>query len=100
MAGCSFRSEPARPARGGLLGWPRLPWGGNMSISLGMAIERLRDSLASAYDIDREIGRGGMSVVLLAHDRKHDRVVAIKVLHPELAANLGPERFLREIKLV
>jgi TolB-like protein/rhodanese-related sulfurtransferase len=62
-------------------------------------LERLRDCLANAYAIDREIGRGGMSVVFLAHDRKHDRVVAIKVLHPELAASLGSERFLREIRL-
>ena len=62
-------------------------------------IERLRASLANSYDIDRELGRGGMSAVFLAHDRKHDRVVAIKVLHPELAASLGPERFLQEIRL-
>jgi TolB-like protein/rhodanese-related sulfurtransferase/Flp pilus assembly protein TadD len=70
-----------------------------MATSLAMAIERLRESLASTYDIERELGHGGMSVVLLAHDRKHDRVVAIKVLHPELAASLGPDRFLREIRL-
>jgi serine/threonine-protein kinase len=70
-----------------------------MPISPALPIERLRESLANSYDIERELGRGGMSAVFLAHDRKHDRVVAIKVLHPELAANLGPERFLREIKL-
>ena len=49
--------------------------------------------------IDRELGRGGMATVYLAQDCKHDRVVALKVLHPDLAASLGPDRFLREIKL-
>ena len=64
-----------------------------------LPIERLRQSLAHSYVIDRELGRGGMSAVFLAQDCKHDRSVAIKVLHPELAASLGPERFLQEIKL-
>jgi len=59
----------------------------------------LRDNLAGRYAIERELGRGGMATVYLAHDVKHDRPVALKVLHPELAATLGPERFLREIKL-
>lgn len=62
--------------------------------------ERLRDALADAYVVDRELGKGGMATVFLAQDKKHDRVVALKVLHPELAASLGSERFLREIKLV
>jgi serine/threonine protein kinase/Flp pilus assembly protein TadD len=62
-------------------------------------IERVRSSLTNAYSIDRELGRGGMATVYLAQDVKHDRVVALKVLHPELAASLGPDRFLREIKL-
>ena len=70
-----------------------------MPISPAMSIERVRACLAGTYSIDRELGRGGMSAVYLAHDRKHDRVVAIKVLHPDLAASLGPERFLREIRL-
>ncbi|HEY8010059.1 MAG TPA: protein kinase [Rudaea sp.] len=65
----------------------------------GLPIQRLRDLLAQSYNIDRELKRGGMSAVFLAQDRKHDRLVAIKVLNPELAASLGPERFLREIKL-
>lgn len=51
------------------------------------------------YQIERELGRGGMAVVYRARDLKHDRLVAIKVLKPELAQALGPERFLREIKL-
>jgi serine/threonine protein kinase/Tfp pilus assembly protein PilF len=62
--------------------------------------EKLRDALADTYVIDRELGKGGMATVFLAQDKKHDRVVALKVLHPELAASLGVERFLREIKLV
>jgi len=66
---------------------------------LALPIERLRESLADSYTIDRELGRGGMATVYLAQDCKHDRVVALKVLHPDLAASLGPERFLREIKL-
>jgi serine/threonine-protein kinase len=61
--------------------------------------ERLQTSLADRYTIERELGRGGMALVFLAHDRKHDRPVALKVLRPELALSLGPERFLREIKL-
>ncbi len=54
--------------------------------------------LADRYRIDREIGRGGMASVFLAHDIRHDRDVAIKVLHPDLAAALGGDRFLAEIK--
>ncbi len=60
---------------------------------------RLRTSLADRYQLERELGRGGMATVFLAKDLKHDREVAIKVLHPELAASLGAERFEREIKL-
>jgi eukaryotic-like serine/threonine-protein kinase len=60
---------------------------------------RLQASLADRYRIERELGRGGMARVFLAHDLKHDRPVALKVLHPDLAQVLGPERFLREIRL-
>lgn len=59
----------------------------------------LREALASSYRIEREIGAGGMATVLLATDLKHQRPVAIKVLRPELAQSLGPERFLREIEI-
>src|SRR3954468_22841584 len=53
----------------------------------------------TAHTIERELGSGGMATVYLAHDKKHDRKVAIKILHAELAAVLGAERFLQEIKL-
>ena len=60
--------------------------------------ERLTAALADRYTITRELGAGGMATVYLAHDLKHDRDVAIKVLHPDLGAALGSERFLTEIK--
>ncbi|MFQ5890978.1 MAG: protein kinase [Gemmatimonadota bacterium] len=63
-------------------------------------IERLKTALADRYAIEREIGRGGMATVYLAEDLKHHRKVAIKVLHPELAAAVGTDRFLREIETV
>ena len=60
---------------------------------------RLKAALADRYALERELGRGGMATVYLAQDLKHDRPVALKVLHPEIAAGLGTERFLREIRL-
>jgi serine/threonine protein kinase/Tfp pilus assembly protein PilF len=60
----------------------------------------LESALMSRYRLDRELGRGGMATVYLATDLRHDRRVALKVLHPELSSALGPDRFLREIKLV
>lgn len=62
-------------------------------------VHRLSAALADRYRIDEQIGRGGMATVWLAHDVRHDRQVAIKVLHPEIAASLGPDRFLREIQV-
>ncbi len=59
--------------------------------------EQLRPALADRYALERELGRGGMATVYLARDLRHGRPVAIKVLRPEIAAVLGPERFLREI---
>ncbi len=61
--------------------------------------EQLQADLAERYAIERELGHGGMAVVYLARDLKHDRAVALKVLRPELAASLGPDRFLREIQI-
>ncbi|UCC85051.1 MAG: protein kinase [Gemmatimonadota bacterium] len=61
--------------------------------------DRLRSALADRYAIEHELGSGGMAVVYLAGDLRHDRQVAVKVLRPELAAAMGGDRFLREIKL-
>ena len=61
--------------------------------------ETLRDALVEHYAVQRELGRGGMATVFLAEDLKHHRPVAIKVLHSELAAALGSDRFLREIAI-
>jgi serine/threonine-protein kinase len=62
-------------------------------------LDRLKAALADRYRVDREIGRGGMARVFLAHDLKLDRSVALKVLRPDLAAVIGRERFRREIQL-
>ncbi|MEQ1691909.1 MAG: protein kinase [Gemmatimonas sp.] len=61
-------------------------------------LDRLTTALAGRYELLRELGRGGMATVYLARDSRHSRQVAIKVLHPELAAVLGAERFLAEIR--
>jgi len=75
------------------LGYP------NLIISLTQTLEGLKAALADRYVLERELGRGGMATVYLARDLRHDRLVALKVLHPELAHALGPERFIREIRL-
>ena len=62
------------------------------------SLVRLNAALADRYRIEHELGAGGMATVYLAHDVKHDRRVALKVLRPELAAVIGAERFLAEIK--
>jgi TolB-like protein/Tfp pilus assembly protein PilF/tRNA A-37 threonylcarbamoyl transferase component Bud32 len=62
-------------------------------------LEQLRGAVRDRYAVDREVGRGGMATVFLAQDLKHDRRVALKVLHPVLAATLGADRFLREIQI-
>jgi TolB-like protein len=66
---------------------------------MGDLPDGLSAALSDRYRLDRELGRGGMATVYLAHDLRHDRPVALKVLHPELARSLGTERFLREVKL-
>jgi serine/threonine-protein kinase len=61
--------------------------------------ERLKAALGDRYRIDGEIGAGGMATVYLATDLRHDRKVALKVLRSELAASLGAERFLQEVRV-
>jgi serine/threonine-protein kinase len=62
-------------------------------------LERLSATLASRYRLERELGQGGMARVFLAHDLKYEREVAVKVLRPDLAAEVGAARFLREIQI-
>jgi len=78
-----------------------------MSHPLASAHERLAASLADRYRIERRpdgslslLGRGGTATVYLAHDLRHDRHVALKIVHPELAISVGTERFLREIRFI
>ena len=67
---------------------------------MGDPVTRLTTALADRYRLERELGQGGMATVYLAHDLRHERKVAVKVLRPELAAVIGAERFLREIKTI
>jgi eukaryotic-like serine/threonine-protein kinase len=76
--------------------FPRLPVPVNNAVT---HLEKLQTALADRYSIEREIGVGGMATVYLAHDLRHDRDVALKLLKPELGAVLGPERFLSEIRV-
>src|SRR6187200_2783425 len=62
-------------------------------------LDRLGVALSDRYRLERELGQGGMATVYLAEDLKHSRKVAIKVLHPELSAVIGGDRFLSEIKV-
>src|SRR5687768_10531429 len=63
-------------------------------------LERLRAELAGRYEVEHELGRGGMAVVYLASDLRHQRRVALKVLRPAIGGDESPERFLREIRTV
>jgi serine/threonine-protein kinase len=67
-------------------------------MQMAALLDRLQEALAARYRIERERGAGGMAVVFLAEDLRHHRQVALKVLRPELAAEIGPSRFLREIE--
>src|SRR6476646_10758478 len=76
---------------------PQIP---SLHMTASSSVESLRAALAGRYDLVRELGAGGMATVYLAQDLRHDRSVAIKVLRPELAAVIGAQRFLREIKTI
>ncbi|HEY8256322.1 MAG TPA: protein kinase [Gemmatimonadales bacterium] len=65
---------------------------------MGTPFDALKSSLADRYTLERELGAGGMATVYLAHDPRHNRKVAIKVMHADLADRIGPERFLQEIQ--
>jgi len=66
---------------------------------MDVVLQRLREALAGRYTVEKEIGRGGMSLVYLARDLRNQRNVALKVLRPELTKSIGANRFLREIKI-
>jgi serine/threonine protein kinase/tetratricopeptide (TPR) repeat protein len=72
---------------------------GEDAVTRPAELDALGSALAGRYQIVREIGRGGMATVYLAHELKHERRVALKVLHPELAVTIGPSRFLQEIRV-
>jgi eukaryotic-like serine/threonine-protein kinase len=65
---------------------------------MGATFGELKAAIADRYLLESELGAGGMATVFLAHDARHNRKVAIKVMHPDLAALIGPERFLKEIE--
>jgi serine/threonine-protein kinase len=75
------------------------PTAGIAALGADDTMARLRAAIGDRYDLQRELGRGGMATVYLAKDLKHDREVAIKVLLPELSASIGADRFEREIRL-
>src|SRR5690348_2659679 len=65
---------------------------------MGATFGEIKAAIADRYLLERELGAGGMATVFLAHDARHNRKVAVKVMHPDLAALIGPERFLQEIE--
>jgi serine/threonine protein kinase/tetratricopeptide (TPR) repeat protein len=77
---------------------PPLLYSSAMTATLPPTSQPLHDALGNLYAIDRELGRGGMATVYLAQDVRHNRLVALKVLHADIAESLGAERFLREIQ--
>ncbi len=90
--------QDQRCGRGGT-GAPVVSFRGASPELLSDHFDTLRQALADRYALEREVGRGGMATVFLAEDLKHRRKVAIKVLHPDISAAIGPERFLREIEI-
>ena len=66
---------------------------------MSLNVDRLRESLADQYTIEREIARGRMATVYLALDQKHQRNVALKVILPDIAHSISGQRFLREIEI-
>ncbi len=109
---CSRPSPEQRPSNAlttfPILGWFGIPSGRDLLAGsatepylcpMSDLIDRLRTALADRYSIEQEIGAGGMATVYLAEDLRHHRKVAVKVLRSELAATLGPDRFLREIEI-
>jgi len=99
---------PSRRSRGSLArvsapswdgGAPGSDTQGGQPMHTEVVMDRLRSGLEGRYTIERELGRGGMATVYLAVDVKHHRQVALKLLHPEFAVVVGPERFLREIDI-
>lgn len=78
----------------GVLDRPPPPAGDELPLG-----DRVRQALSDRYLIETELGRGGMATVFLAHERKHDRRVVIKVLQPEIARAFGPTRFLDEVRI-
>lgn len=100
-----FLAEPVAALAGQLLGKSasdRQDDGANADSALERRAAQeaaLREALTQRYDVEREIGRGGTATVYLAHDRRHARPVALKVLHPALGASISLERFLREIRV-
>src|SRR3954453_19171112 len=102
-ASATFASLAPRPPRGllnPLTQAPRSPSPFQPPGSPMGVPDSLRTALGDRYRLERELGQGGMATVYLAEDLKHRRQVAIKVLRPELAAVIGAERFLREIKTI
>ncbi len=87
-------------SRGCILSGACLPNNASPSETIAVkADDNLRTALADRYRIDRELGRGGMATVYLAEDLKHRRPVAVKVLHPQLAVQIGADRFQREVEI-
>src|SRR5690348_6567120 len=66
---------------------------------MATSFDRLSEAVAGRYQLKRELGQGGMARVYLAHDLKYDRAVALKLLRPDIATDVGPSRFLREIQI-